>query len=163
LKKTLSCLTKCCHAGIKTHNARRSTTQQYIRATMRIVRENAAPAIVNIEGSTCAASVFVIIAFNELRARDTVATHRCRSKARCADSESQFLAMKKFSCSPASRRIGTRQNQFFPRIAAADSQSHFGPRDASTIVAGDQCTLACRSSGDDAAPRRATFRCRVWT
>jgi hypothetical protein len=89
------------------------------------VRENAAPAIVNIEGNTCATGVFVIIASGERRARDIVATHQCRPKARCADSESRFLAMKKFSCSPASRLIGARQNRFFPRIAAADSLAPF--------------------------------------
>jgi hypothetical protein len=52
-------------------------------------------------------------------------TRGCRPKARRADSESQFLAMKKFSRSPASRLIGARQNGFFARIAAADSQARF--------------------------------------
>jgi hypothetical protein len=51
--------------------------------------------------------------------------------------------MKKFSCSPASRLIGARQNRFFARIAATDSQRHFHLRDPSTIVIDDRCALAC--------------------
>ena len=42
-------------------------------------------------------------------------------KTRRTDSESRFLAMKKFSRSPASRLIDARQNRIFARIAAADS------------------------------------------
>jgi hypothetical protein len=42
-------------------------------------------------------------------------------KARRTDSESRFLAMKKFSCLPASRLIVARQNRIFARIAVADS------------------------------------------
>jgi hypothetical protein len=56
-------------------------------------------------------------------------TRGWRPKARRADSESQFLAMKKFSSSPASRLIGARQNRFFARIAAADSRGAVLGRD----------------------------------
>jgi hypothetical protein len=42
-------------------------------------------------------------------------------KTRRTDSESRFLAMKKFSCLPASRLILARQNRIFARIAVADS------------------------------------------
>jgi hypothetical protein len=42
-------------------------------------------------------------------------------KVRRTDSESRFLAMKKFSCLPASRLIRARQNRIFARIATADS------------------------------------------
>jgi hypothetical protein len=51
-----------------------------------------------------------------------IATRQHRPKARRTDSESQLLAMKKFSWLPASRLIGARQNRFFARIAATDSQ-----------------------------------------
>jgi hypothetical protein len=59
---------------------------------------------------------------NDRRAVDVIATDRGRLKARFADSESRFLAIKKFSCEPAWRRLGARQNRFFGRIAAADSR-----------------------------------------
>ena len=51
-----------------------------------------------------------------------IATRQRQPKARRTDSESQLLAMKKFSRAPASRLIGARQNRFFARIAATDSQ-----------------------------------------
>ena len=124
-KKTLSCLRKCCRACIRMRSARSPATQQCIGATMRAVRENAMQTNVSIAGSACAAGVFVINTFDDRRAFDVAATHRCRLKAYCADSESRFLAIKKFSCPPASRLIVARQNQFFARIAAADSQCDF--------------------------------------
>jgi hypothetical protein len=46
-------------------------------------------------------------------------------KARRADSESQFLAIKKFSCFARPALIASRQNQFSERIAATDSPSGF--------------------------------------
>ena len=121
-KKTLSCLRKCCRACIRMRSARSPATQQCIRAMMRAVRENAMQTNVNIAGSACAAGVFVISTFDDRRAFDVVATHRCRLKAHCADSESRFLAIKKFSCPRASCLIAARQNRFFARIAAADSR-----------------------------------------
>jgi hypothetical protein len=54
---------------------------------------------------------------------------RWRLKVRCADSESQFLAIKKFSRPTAARLIAARQNRFFARIAATDSAGGFPPRD----------------------------------
>jgi hypothetical protein len=81
----------------------------------------AAFTIVNIAGSACATGLFVLRAFERSRAIGIVATHRRLSKARRVDSESRFLAIKKFSCLTASRLIGARQNRFFARIAAADS------------------------------------------
>ena len=121
-KKTLSCLRKCCRACIRTRNARRSATRHCIRATMQAARENATQTIVNIAGSACAAGVFATRALRDRHTFDVVATHRCRLKARCADSESRFLAIKKFSCPRASCLIAARQNRFFARIAAADSR-----------------------------------------
>jgi hypothetical protein len=97
---------------------------------MQGARENATPAIVNIAKSACATGVFVIRAFDDLHAVDVIATDRIRPKARRADSESRFLAMKKFSWLPASRLIAARQNPFFARIAAADSRCDFWSRDA---------------------------------
>jgi hypothetical protein len=84
---------------------------------MRAAREIAAPVIVNIAGSACAAGIFVIHALNGRRAFDVIATRRYPPKRVCADSESRFLAIKKFSCSAASRLIGARQSRIFARIA----------------------------------------------
>jgi hypothetical protein len=89
------------------------------------VRENATFTIVDIAGSDCAAGVFAIFTSDYRYAIDVIATHRCRLKACCADSESRFLAMKKFSRLPALRLIGARQNRFFEGIAAADSRCDF--------------------------------------
>jgi hypothetical protein len=85
---------------------------------MQEARENTAPVIVNVAGNACATGVFVIRAFNERCSIDVSTTHRRPLKTRCADSESRFLAIKKFSCSPALRLIGARQNRFFARIAS---------------------------------------------
>jgi hypothetical protein len=46
-----------------------------------------------------------------------IATHRVPPEALCADSESQILAMKKFSRAETSRLIAARQNRIFARIA----------------------------------------------
>jgi hypothetical protein len=84
---------------------------------MQVARKIAAPTIVNMTGNTCAAVVFTTHALNDRHAIAVIATHRHRRKALCADSESRILAMKKFSCSAASRLIAARQNRFFARIA----------------------------------------------
>jgi hypothetical protein len=84
---------------------------------MRMVPENAPPSIVNISGNARTAGVSALRAPNDRRAIGLMATHQGWLKARCADSESRFLAMKKFSWLPASRRIAARQNRFFARIA----------------------------------------------
>jgi hypothetical protein len=76
----------------------------------------------------CAAIVSTIRALRDRCVANIIATRECHYQARCADSESQFLAMKKFSCPPASGLIAARQNQFFARIASTDSQSHFDLR-----------------------------------
>src|SRR3981189_1082832 len=92
---------------------------------MRYERENPTPPTVNIARSACAAGTSVIDSLKSRRAVDVIATDRDRLKARCADSESRFLAIKKFSWSTASRRIAARQNRFFARIAATDSRRDF--------------------------------------
>jgi hypothetical protein len=73
--------------------------------------------IAGIAESDCAAIVSVIRILIDRHAADIIATDQCRSRAHCADSESRYLAIKKFSCPPASRLIAARQNQFFARIA----------------------------------------------
>jgi hypothetical protein len=95
---------------------------------VRAVRENATSAIVGIAESDCAAGVFVIPTSDDRYAIDVVAPHRSRLKACSADSESHFLAMKKFSRRPALRLIGPRQNRLFEEIAAADSRCGFSSR-----------------------------------
>jgi hypothetical protein len=83
---------------------------------MQRMRERPQQAIVDIAGSDCTAAVFVIRAIDDRPADDAIAAHRSRSNTRRVDSESRFLAIKKFSCSPASRLIGARQSRFFERI-----------------------------------------------
>jgi hypothetical protein len=65
---------------------------------MRKVQQGPASTFVNIAGSACAAVVSEIRIIDDRDAIDVVATHRCRAKAARADSESQILAIKKFSC-----------------------------------------------------------------
>jgi hypothetical protein len=89
---------------------------------MREVAENTTSAFVNIAESHCAAGISAIRASEDLHVVDAIATRRHRSKVLNADSESSFLAMKKFSRIPASRRFGARQDRIFARIVAADSQ-----------------------------------------
>jgi len=86
------------------------------------------PPTVNVVGSDCAAGIFVIDSLKDRRAVDVIATDQGRLKARGADSESWFLAIKKFSWSTALRRIVARQNRLFARIAAADSRGDFVSR-----------------------------------
>jgi hypothetical protein len=64
---------------------------------MQKVQQRPTSAFVNIEGNACAADVFMIHAWDDRRAISVIATHRDRPKAACADSESQILAIKKFS------------------------------------------------------------------
>jgi len=97
---------------------------------MQDASENPTPTTVHIAKRSCAAGIFVIPSLKDRRTVDVVASDRGRLKARCADSESRFLAIKKFSWSTASRRIVARQNRLFARIAAADSQLRFWSRDA---------------------------------
>jgi hypothetical protein len=63
---------------------------------MQKVQQRPASTFVNIEGNACAADVFVIQSYDDRYAIDLIATHRDRPKAACADSESQYLAIKKF-------------------------------------------------------------------
>jgi hypothetical protein len=102
---------------MKARSALSSTTPQCIRTTTQAARENATSTTVNIEGNACAAGVFVACTFNDCCSIDVTTTHRRQVKARCTDSESRILAIKKFSCLPASRLIGARQNRIFGRIA----------------------------------------------
>jgi hypothetical protein len=73
----------------------------------------------------CAAIVSAIRASFDRHIADVIAALECRFKARRTDSESRILAIKKFSCPPASGLIAARQNQFFARIAESDSQRDF--------------------------------------
>jgi hypothetical protein len=82
-------------------------------------------AIVNVAENTCAAGISAIHSSAARCAIDVVATHRHRQKAVVADSESRFLAIKKFSRSPASRLIVAGQTRLFAGIATADSRCDF--------------------------------------
>jgi hypothetical protein len=120
---------------------------------MRKVRENAASTNVNIAVNTITEGIFVIRAGRRRCAMKVVATHPGRLKTRCADSESRFLATNKFSCPPASRLIGARQNRIFARIADADSRRDFwAVTTASTIMVNDRCMRRCgKRDGGNAA------------
>jgi hypothetical protein len=107
---------------VRAHDARTAAAQQRTRATMREVAENTTSAFVNIAESHCAAGTSAIHTSEDLHVVDAIATRRHRSKVLSADSESPFLAMKKFSRIPASRRFGARQDRIFARIVATDSQ-----------------------------------------
>jgi hypothetical protein len=77
-------------------------------------------------------------------------------KVRRTDSESQFLAIKKFSCFARQALIASRQNRFSERIADADSlpgfaramrhyETHHHRIDATRVVARD---IAGRSDAE---------------
>jgi hypothetical protein len=102
---------------MKARSARSSSTPQCIRATTQTACESTTSTTINIEGNACAAGIFIICTFNDYGSIDITATHRKPPEARRTDSESRILAIKKFSCSPASRLIGARQNRIFARIA----------------------------------------------
>jgi hypothetical protein len=62
------------------------------------MHEKLTTSIVDGAGSDCAAGVFVIHIMRIERMIDSINCPLCRPKARGVDSESQFLATKKFSC-----------------------------------------------------------------
>jgi hypothetical protein len=94
---------------------------------MQKVQQRPASAFVNIEGNACAADVFAIHSHDDRCAIDVIATHLDRSKGACVDSESQNLAIKKFSWSQRWRLIGARQKRTFERIAGTDSPGSSAP------------------------------------
>jgi hypothetical protein len=65
---------------------------------MQEVQVSSAFAIVKIAGNACAAALFAICAENAKCVRAFIASRARPLKERCVDSESGFLAMKKFSC-----------------------------------------------------------------
>jgi hypothetical protein len=82
---------------------------------MQIVRENSTSAIVKIIESDCAAGIFVILIKRVVRVTGAFATQRTTPENPFADSESGFLAMKKFFGNPTWRLIGPRQPGIFAR------------------------------------------------
>jgi hypothetical protein len=98
---------------------------------MQKVQQRPTSAFVNIAGNACATDVFAIHACDDRCAIDVIATRRDRPKAACADSESQNLAIKKFSWKRPWRLIDARQNRIFGRIAATDSQT---PLSVATMI-----------------------------
>jgi hypothetical protein len=81
---------------------------------------------VNIAGSSCAAGISSIHAVVARQLSEVTASRRCCPEGLSADSESQILAIKKFSCLTASHLILARQSGFFLRIAKTDSQQGRG-------------------------------------
>jgi hypothetical protein len=84
---------------------------------MRKVTENSMSSIVNVAGNDCGAIVFSIRAASARHCGHLIATRPREAKARRADSESRFLAMKKFSYARPARRIAARESRIFARIA----------------------------------------------
>src|SRR5947209_2398019 len=87
------------------------------------------------------------------------------SKALCADSESRFLAIKKFSCSASSCHIIPRQNPIFARIDAADSETHDCFARELCRVRGEQLVhmrKRMRTTRRRTPPPKAYLKCRVW-
>src|SRR6185437_15744181 len=117
---------------------------------MQIVRGNPTLAFVNIAAKPITAGLFVVNARSDEAIVGIDMSRKRSVESRFADSESQFLAIKKFSCPPASRLIGARQNRFFARIAAPDSRHDSSSR--RSIAVG-------RSRGD--ARSRALRRHRI--
>src|ERR1700730_2950951 len=80
------------------------------------------------------------------------AAYRCRPKARCVDSESRYLARKKFFVLAGFASLRAPQNWFFARIAAADSAAAvLVSRDGLPLMVNDRCTRAdIKQGGDDA-------------
>lgn len=74
---------------------------------------------------------------------DVVATRRRCEKAVGVDSESQFLAIKKFLWSRRRRLTRARQNRIFGRIATTDSETRFRSRRWILDRANERRTLAC--------------------
>jgi hypothetical protein len=67
-------------------------------------------------GNGCATDVSAACEFGGRRFADVVSPHVGRPNVRCADSESRFLAIKKFSPRAASHHHGVSQNHLFARI-----------------------------------------------
>ena len=84
---------------------------------------------------------------SRIRARNDSPAHL---DAPCADSESRFLAMKKFSRLTAARRIVARQNRIFARIAAAaDSMTPIACRPDLPIGQTPRHSAACASASPE--------------
>jgi hypothetical protein len=73
--------------------------------------------IADVTRNACAAGIFVVIASRRQEAIVSIAPLHGPPKARRVDSESRFLAIKKFLRSVPLRLIDARQNRFFARIA----------------------------------------------
>jgi len=77
---------------------------------------------VEIAGNACAASAFVIRVLHHQQRDVRVASRRHGRERRCADSESQNLAMKKFSCLTPLSLLAAGRTVAFLRIAVSDSK-----------------------------------------
>jgi hypothetical protein len=92
---------------------------------MREMREITASTNVKIAANPFIQGICAVRIIDAGRSHHHRASRGACLEARRADSESRFLAMKKFSGFPRHRLIGTRQNRFFERIEIADSLSRF--------------------------------------
>ena len=128
--------------------------------------ERSTLSIVNIAGNACTAVLFVIRSSCAQGASEIIVTSRRLPKAPRADSESQILAMKKFSCLMPRELICRSPRTVFGRIAPADSAGRgflARRRNAARGGRSRQFSDAAISRRRQPPPRRSPFRCRVWT
>jgi hypothetical protein len=95
---------------------------------------------------------------------DVVASHRSRLKAPCVDSESRFLAIKKFFAPTGFASLRARQNRSFGRNAATDSLARFFAFAQCGVTHGEQSVHnRARSNAPATTPafQQASFRSRV--
>ena len=94
-----------------------------IGAAIQITRENSTSTFVKVAGSDCAAAIFFIRYTSNLQRMFVAPSRSGKRKSPCADSESRFLAIKKFSGKPWTLAVRRSRADIFLRIAKCDSQS----------------------------------------
>jgi hypothetical protein len=128
--------------------------------------EIAALAFVDVIENHCAASVSAIQLSCEKNSMRDGAARRRGSKTRVANSESAFLATKKFLCATSPNPIGARQNRHFCESREPIRNNTTDRRDDDRSLdrpARARLRHPIDAASITAARCRATFRCRVWT
>jgi hypothetical protein len=128
------------------------------------VQQGPASSFVNIAGNARTAAISAIHIISGRHVINVIATHRRHPKAARADSESQTLAIKKFSRLGGPRLIGARQKPNF----WTNRRHRFAGVLVATmnfqIATSDRRALASIDRDDGnyvAVPLRDVFRCRV--
>ena len=131
---------------------------------MRTARKKPTPTIVRITRNICATGISCIRTLRDKTPIDVVEGRRASLKALCVDSESRFLAIKKFFVLAGFASLRARQNRSFGRIAATDSAARFFAFTRCVVADGEQ-SVHDRARREAAAmppaSHHASFRCRV--